>query len=398
MDLELGHGFIPRIGEENYKAVDRCVGPADLFNPDPLDLPWAIIDGAWAEGRPELLNTLRNHGTKLLVHTHGWRYRYGATSEVAKLNTTSWSPGGAVSLADKAAGRVLVEASVRAQSALGADAYMIPGWMPDDPSEDLRASYSGIFETIGAFDDVEARPFVLFVGGHTKGLDRLIALLDEVPHFVSAVYLQLSPIAPSKDSPSKLEAVMTAYRHASARGFKVIAGHAGAITPALRAMGVDAADAGLATGEAFDRSGARSSRKKSDDESSSGGGRRSRMYFSQIDRSLDAAVVERLLAVPGAAAELRGCRLPCHRFRGDHVLEHAREHSLWSRVQEAQLVTSLPRSMRMTQVYERLRSQRSVLATINGALEAASQDTLDPKPLENRLTWVSRMIAMASAA
>lgn len=98
MDLDLGHGFIPRIGEENYKAVDRCVGPADLFNPDPLDLPWAIIEGAWAEGRPELLNTLRNHGTKLLVDTHGWRYRYGATSEVAKLNTTSWSPGGAVSL------------------------------------------------------------------------------------------------------------------------------------------------------------------------------------------------------------------------------------------------------------------------------------------------------------
>jgi len=128
LDLELGHGFIPRIGEENYKAVDRCVGPADLFNPDRLDLPWAIIDGAWAEGRPELLNTLRNHETKLLVDTHGWRYRYGATSEVAKLTTTSWSPGGAVSLADKAGGRLLVEASVRAQSALGADAYLIPGW------------------------------------------------------------------------------------------------------------------------------------------------------------------------------------------------------------------------------------------------------------------------------
>ena len=39
MDLELGHGhgFIPRIGEENYKAVDRCVGPADLFNPAPRE-------------------------------------------------------------------------------------------------------------------------------------------------------------------------------------------------------------------------------------------------------------------------------------------------------------------------------------------------------------------------
>jgi len=41
MDLELGHGFIPRVGEENYKAVDRCVGPADLFNPDPLGPPVA---------------------------------------------------------------------------------------------------------------------------------------------------------------------------------------------------------------------------------------------------------------------------------------------------------------------------------------------------------------------
>jgi hypothetical protein len=25
MELLLGPGFIPRIGEENYKAVDRCV-------------------------------------------------------------------------------------------------------------------------------------------------------------------------------------------------------------------------------------------------------------------------------------------------------------------------------------------------------------------------------------
>lgn len=48
MDLDFGHGFVPRIGEENYKAVDRCVGPADLFSPS-FDLPWAIVDGGWAE-------------------------------------------------------------------------------------------------------------------------------------------------------------------------------------------------------------------------------------------------------------------------------------------------------------------------------------------------------------
>jgi hypothetical protein len=84
VDLDFGHGFLPRIGEENYKAVDRCVGPTDLFSSS-LDLPWAIVDGAWAEEKPELLGTLRAHGTKLLIDTHGWRYRYDAAFDVAKL-------------------------------------------------------------------------------------------------------------------------------------------------------------------------------------------------------------------------------------------------------------------------------------------------------------------------
>jgi len=41
VDLDFGHGFIPRIGGENYKAVDRCAGPADLFS-SPLELPWGL--------------------------------------------------------------------------------------------------------------------------------------------------------------------------------------------------------------------------------------------------------------------------------------------------------------------------------------------------------------------
>lgn len=72
MDLDFGHGFIPRIGEQNYKAVDRCIGPASLFSGGPLALPWAIVDGIWAEDRPELLKTLRNNQTNLLVDTFGW--------------------------------------------------------------------------------------------------------------------------------------------------------------------------------------------------------------------------------------------------------------------------------------------------------------------------------------
>lgn len=54
--------------------------------------------------------------------------------------------------------------------------------------------------------------------------------------------------------------------------------------------------------------------------------------------------------------------------------------------------------MRATSVYERLKGQRSVLATINGALEAAGESPLDVKSVDNHLTWISRAFAARSAA
>jgi hypothetical protein len=397
VDPDFGHGFIPRIGEENYKVVDRCVGPADLFSPS-LDLPWAIVDGAWAEQKPDLLKTLRAHGTSLLVDTHGWRYRYDAALDVAKLQAATWAPAATVSVVDKAAGKTLVEASLRAQAELDPGAYFLPGWLPATDTEDLRAAYEQIVTTASEFNDVAPKPFVLYLGGHTKGIDQVIALLDELPHFISGLYLQMTPVRPMKASPSKLEALTSVYAHAASLGFKVIAGHAGAVTPVLRALGIDAADAGLAIGETFDQSPAKRRAEPDTDEKPTSGGRRSRMYFGQIGRSLEAAEVERILAVPGAAAELRSCRLPCHRFSGHHVLEQAREHSLWARVEEAQLVNSLPSSMRATSVYERLKAQRSVLAMINGALEAVGEKPLEVKPVDNQLAWISRALAARSAA
>jgi hypothetical protein len=398
MELEFGHGFIPRIGKDNYKAVDRCIGPADMFTELTLDLPWAIVDGAWAESKPELIDTLKANGTRLLIDTFGWRYRYEATGEIGKLIQASWAPAGPVNLTDKLQCRELVLASLRAQAALGAEAYLLSGWMPDNDTEDLRSAYEVAFEVAAEADDIPARQFVAFIGGHTKGLQQLTTLLDEVPHFISAIYVQLSPMKPISDSPSKLESITDVYQYAASRGFRVIAGHADAITPALRALGIDAADAGLATNEAFDRASARRIAKPRPPGTSQGGGTRPRIYFSQLGRSFSASEVERLLEVPAAAAELHGCRLPCHRFRSGNFLDRAREHSLWARVQEAELVSTLPGSMRLTRVYESIRGQRSAITTINGSLAQEGLDLLDLKSIDNRLTWVSRAKASRTAA
>lgn len=118
MELEFGHGFIPRNGKDNYKTADRCIGPADLFSDVALEVPHAIVDRAWAEGKPELLDTLKANGTNLLVDTIGWRYRYEATGDINKLVHASWVPAGPASLTDKRQCRELVLDSFRAQAAL----------------------------------------------------------------------------------------------------------------------------------------------------------------------------------------------------------------------------------------------------------------------------------------
>lgn len=140
-----------------------------------------------------------------------------------------------------------MEASLTAQAALEANAYLVPGFMPDYRDEDLRPCLRANSQDGFRVRD-RARPPARVVRWRPDARTRTDGCAHrEVPHFVEALYLQLTPIQPVTDSLSKLEQVTTIYRHAASRGFKVIAGHAGAATPALRAFGIDAADAGLAT-------------------------------------------------------------------------------------------------------------------------------------------------------
>lgn len=397
MDLQFGHGFIPRIGSENYKAVDRCLGPGDLWSA-PLDLPWALVDGAWAEKDPTVLGALRDQGTKLIVDTSGWRYRYEATFAVAKMAETSWAPSAPIEVDAVGGLETFVRTSLRAQAALGADVYLVPGLLPSSADEDLRAVYETIVRVAAEFSDVPAKPLVLFVGAHSRGIDHGMRLIEELPGFLSGLYCQVSPLSMVRDSPTKLEQVTNLYRRAVALGIPVIAGHGGAVTPALRAIGVSAADAGLATDESFDMSTKRRPKRKAEPGEKRSGGPTSRMYLREIGRSLDATTIRSLLAVDGARAELSSCRLPCHRFIGGDPLARAKEHSLWARVAEAAAIHDLPSSMRPSAVADLLAARRSTLTTINGALAAAEVDLLDTRPIDNHLNWFSRLMEHRSAA
>lgn len=88
------------------------------------------------------MTTLRAHGTNLLIDTHGWRFRHESAHDVRKLTAASWAPTSPVLPTDRTAVGALVEAGLRAQAALDAGAYFLPGLLPTAPDEDLRSELS----------------------------------------------------------------------------------------------------------------------------------------------------------------------------------------------------------------------------------------------------------------
>lgn len=397
MDLNFGHGFLARVGRDNYKAVDRCLGPGELWA-DPLDLPWAIVDGAWAEPNATVLDPFSRFGTKVLVDTEAWRYRFPETYGVAKMAGASWTPASPIDLADRAALGQLVRESLWAQAKLGADAYLVPGFHPSSGSEDLRAVYDEILAVVERFSDIPAKPLVLYLGVHSNGIELGSRLMGNLPAFLSGLYVQVTPLDAVHDGPSKLERIAHLYIEALAHRLPVIAGHGGAITPMLRALGVHAADAGLATGETFDMNSAKNRSTPPEDGKKQSGGPSARMYLREVGRSLDNKVVKAYLSVPAVRDLLSTCTLPCHRFAGGDPLARAKEHSLRARVDEARAITDTTRSMRMSTILDLLEARRSTVTMLNGALAAASLPPLDPRPADNHHNWFSRHFAQRPAA
>jgi hypothetical protein len=398
MDLDYGHGFIPRIGSSNYKAVDRCLGQTDLFD-GALHMPWAILDAPWAAKNQDFVGSLRSHDTKVLLDGAWWRYRYSPTFQVKTMASASWAPDRPLTSVTDEELACAVRNFLRAQAKLEPSAYLIPGFMPDDKYEDLRRIYDVILAVAGNFDEIAPKPLVLFLGAHSEGLPSALRLLENLPGFLSGLYVQVSPTHPLRDSPSKLLKVTQLLLAAERLNLAVIAGHAGAISPALRAAGIDAADAGLASSETFESSSARRPRPPREEGSEQSGGPSSRIYLGPLGLSLNAKRVRELRSVPAVRDLISGCRLTCHRFiGGEDFVSRAREHSLRTRIEEAEAMAKLPSSMRLSEMIEGVTRRRSTVTAVNAALVAKGMEPLDTRPADNHLNWLNRMFERRPAA
>lgn len=250
-DLNLGHGFVPRIDQSNYRALGRALGPRSLFDPSELRLPWVLLDGTWVIDNRDLFGQLESAGTRYLIDTAAWRFQHASAQTVAKLTALDHAPAAAwfeLTLDDY---RRFVAHDLRLQASLGAGAYFVPGLIPSSKDEDLSA-----------YDEIAARaveevcfehplPAIATIGFHTQGLEIVRHRLGRLSGVYSAVYLQATPVDPYRDSASKLGNIVDLLIDTQASGLDVIAGRMGALTVPLRALGIAAADAGLATGESF---------------------------------------------------------------------------------------------------------------------------------------------------
>ena len=212
--MDLGHGFLPRIDARNYKAVERCLpreGPG-LFNVG-LDLPWAILEGPWALQRgASTIELCRDRGVSFLVDTQAWRYHDPRTFLVEKFTTTPYAPAGPLGASDRSTLSRFVEADLETQASLGAAAYLLPGVIPANQRDDVHALTLTLLETAQAALP-DARPCVAFLGVHTASMEAAHQLVDDLPHWIDGVYLQLSPVNPLHDSPSKIIDALMLMRH-----------------------------------------------------------------------------------------------------------------------------------------------------------------------------------------
>jgi len=395
--MDWGHGFIPRIDQRNWSGVDRALGPPGRLPLDgpPLDVPWAIVDLPWVRTKPSVLADLRGHGVRVLLDGGGWRYRELATFGVARLTNQSFAPQAPLDASDLGAVRQYVRLELREQARLNADAYLIPGFIPRTRTDDVQLLIGAAVEAAMGCAELDAKPFVLFVGAHADNLARASEIIAELPRSIAGLYLQITPLTPMRDGPSKLLRYSQFLRVAG-RDFDVIAGHAGAISTLLRALGVPAADAGIAEAETFTVSAASRPRKPSASLVGKGMGRR--IYVPALGRSMSGKEWQALMDIPALHAFLR-CTLPCCRFSTlDTTRTRAVEHSLRARIHESLEQQPLPDSLRLTQLLTSVQARQSTLLACNSALAAHGAEPIRTAYVDNQLSLLARLLANPNAA
>jgi hypothetical protein len=391
-----GHGFIPRLTARNRSGVMRALAPADLTGGEPINMPWAVVDAATAIADPALMTILREAGTNRLVDTEAWRYSDARTWQVDRWATLPHTPAAPYDGSERWI-QDYVRRDLQLQASLDASMYLLPTWFDNDPLTMTRRVFDA---AVNALEHVPARPFVANVAVRSGQLraevDRLPAGL---PSGLSGVRLYVTPLRPLNDPVHKLELVSRILVGVGQHGLSAIAAAGGAAGVALRGLGIAAAECGLGEAEQFDAARVLYSSSRPSEKGK--GNRRPGppIYVPEVNRSVSGTPWKAIAAVPSAFAAVR-CRRRCHKWTmgGAHAQDMAVEHSLICRVEEAEAIARMPRTMRIDAAYRLLRDRQATIRQVNGALKAADLKPIPHQGTDNHIALLTKLHGRFEAA
>jgi hypothetical protein len=356
-----------------------------------------MVDGPSAHSDPTLAPGLRTLGCSRIVDTQAWRFAFPVTWEMNKWTSLPYTPPSPYDGTDLWI-RKYVRSDLQFQAAHGADTYLLPGWIPErdgSPKQMLEMVFAAAERVVGT--EVDAKPMIATFPCWRLALDAAHDAVESLHAGLSGAYVLINKWQPIANPVDSLAAVAELLLHLERRDFRVIAARGGAITPVLRALGVSAADAGLADAEAFDTTAlVRRPQPRKKGKSSPPPG--PRIYSPAIGLSLSGKQWREVTRVPAVAAAL-SCNLRCCRHGGAtaQAQDHAVEHSLSSRVFEAQAVEALTAEMRVDRAHDLVHARIGRLKQVNQALREAELAPLRHDHLDNQLNLLHRFAQRAEA-
>lgn len=356
--------YLPRISKHSGRVLEEALAPSTLFDVG-IQLRGSIAEATYAAENPPILRRLGDGSVPLLIEPQTLRFTGEAFLETETFSALPYTPTERIT----AQSVVGVDAAELARKVLefeqekGCAAYISPAWPLYDQERELWLEASQrLWEatcTANGGGAVESRPLLAQVApgrGATDDPDSVIDALMDLP--VDGVYVQPLVLNAMKDSVEKLLRYVKLLEAFEEAGLPVVASRVGAFGVVLAGLGISAFDSGLGLAEASNL--ASLNRKKTQSERSKKGPKGSRrIYMSPLWTTLPARQAELILNHPGLAGRF-ACDLGCCRFqRLDELPERARQHFLWNRNDEVQVIRSLEtRSMKLDWIHEELRTAR----------------------------------------
>lgn len=371
--------YLIRPGQDDHREIERLLTPG-YWQKKPVELDGVVMDAMFAHrmGEPLKSDPIRRAFTdrpigiadrpiQILIDPQAYRLVDGHR-RVAAVDALPYSR--AALMGDSGRGfrhedfddsqtvSRFVKAALGFQRELAASDYIAPSFYvekPDSPWIDVnRRVLNESIRQAGTF------VYATFCGSLTalEDSDSTAAIVDNA----SAVYVLVSPMDARHESVTKLLRFVDGLERFKAHGVQVLCGRQPAFGLILMALGIGGFDSGIARIESFNYASlARDLRR--DTSSKVRGGRSRPVYVSKLMMSIPRPLASKLLDTPGIKSQLN-CQGLCCKDNMTDALQSAREHFVWSRLDEVKQLRGIPPSAQTRHVAEKLAGAHQFAKTL----------------------------------